>query len=54
MKNFSNEVSLPKDTAPHLFSNVEWWYYFAYLTGEKGGRYATMASFFRNWGNRVK
>ncbi|MFL0506846.1 lipocalin family protein [Ureibacillus sp. 179-F W5.1 NHS] len=47
MKNFSNEVSLPKDTAPHLFSNVEWWYYFAYLTGEKGGRYATMASFFR-------
>lgn len=27
-------------------SNLEWWYFFAYLNGERGGRYAVMASFF--------
>lgn len=43
----TKKVSLPTDTAPHLFSNVEWWYYFSYLNGDQGGRYATMASFFR-------
>lgn len=47
MNKRTQEISLPKDTGPHLFSNIEWWYYFSYLTGDKGGRYATMASFFR-------
>ena len=47
IKKFVDEVSLPKDTAPHLFSNIEWWYCFSYVTGDRGGRYATMASFFR-------
>lgn len=45
--NISKTISLPKDTGKHLFSNIEWWYYFAFLTGDKGGDYATMASFFR-------
>lgn len=47
IKKFLNEVSLPEDTGPHIISNIEWWYHFSYLTGDQGGRYATMASFFR-------
>lgn len=47
IKKLTKEISLPKDTGPHLFSNIEWWYYFTYLTGDQGGRYAIMASFFR-------
>lgn len=43
----SKQISLPKDTGPHRCSNIEWWYYFAYLTGDQGGQYAIMASFFR-------
>ncbi|MDD4402871.1 MAG: lipocalin family protein [Desulfitobacteriaceae bacterium] len=43
----SKNISLPKDTGYHLFSNLEGWYSFAYLNGDKGGRYALMASFFR-------
>ena len=42
----SGEIMLPEDAAPHPSSNVEWWYYFAFLKGDKGGNYATMASFF--------
>lgn len=38
---------LPGDAGPHPSSNVEWWYYFAFLKGDQGGNYATMASFFR-------
>ena len=47
IKKFLQEVSLPEDTGPHLISNIEWWYCFSYLKGDLGGRYATMASFFR-------
>lgn len=43
----SREISLPEDAGPHHLSNTEWWYYFAFLKGDKGGNYATMASFFR-------
>lgn len=46
IEKLSERISLPKDTGPHLFSNLEWWYFFAYLRGNKGGRYAVMASFF--------
>lgn len=47
IKKLTKEISLPKDAGPHLFTNIEWWYYFTYLTGNQGGRYAMMASFFR-------
>ncbi|MDP4127462.1 MAG: lipocalin-like domain-containing protein, partial [Bacillota bacterium] len=43
----SATISLPKDTGGHPFSNLEWWYFFAYLYSDKGGRYAIMGSFFR-------
>ncbi|AGL02343.1 lipocalin family protein [Desulfoscipio gibsoniae] len=43
----SGKIMLPEDAGPHPSSNVEWWYYFAFLKGDKGGNYATMASFFR-------
>lgn len=42
----SKPISLPKDTGKHRLANTEWWYYFAFLEGDKGGKYATMASFF--------
>jgi predicted secreted hydrolase len=41
------KISLPKDAGPHNDSNIEWWYFFAYLNGDQGGKYAVMASFFR-------
>lgn len=41
------KILLPKDAGPHALSNIEWWYFFSYLTGDKGGHYAAMASFFR-------
>ncbi|MBT2640847.1 hypothetical protein J7I80_01235 [Bacillus sp. ISL-41] len=41
------KISLPKDAGPHGDSNIEWWYFFAFLNGDRGGRYAVMASFFR-------
>ncbi|ALC90765.1 hypothetical protein AM500_13940 [Bacillus sp. FJAT-18017] len=40
------EIALPIDAGPHTNSNVEWWYYFAFLQGDRGGRYAVMGSFF--------
>ncbi|WP_423409392.1 lipocalin family protein [Heyndrickxia sp. MSNUG] len=40
-------ISLPKDVRPHNESNIEWWYFFAHLKGDMGGRYAVMTSFFR-------
>jgi predicted secreted hydrolase len=40
-------ISLPEDAGPHEDSNIEWWYFFAFLNGDRGGRYAVMASFFR-------
>ncbi|NKE06918.1 lipocalin family protein [Mesobacillus selenatarsenatis] len=42
-----DRITLPKDTGPHGDANIEWWYFFAFLNGDKGGRYAVMASFFR-------
>jgi hypothetical protein len=42
----SNDVNLPKDTRNHCNSNIEWWYYYAFLEGDNGESYATMASFF--------
>ncbi|RSK26582.1 hypothetical protein EJF36_06760 [Bacillus sp. HMF5848] len=46
-KKLTNKISLPGDAGPHSNSNIEWWYYFSYLNGDKGGKYAAMASFFR-------
>src|SRR5574342_527364 len=43
----SGGISLPKDVRPHDDSNIEWWYFFAHLNGDRGGKYAVMASFFR-------
>jgi predicted secreted hydrolase len=40
-------ISLPKDAANHLSSNVEWWYCYAFLSGNGGIRYALVASFFQ-------
>ncbi|WP_170169123.1 lipocalin family protein [Mesobacillus subterraneus] len=40
-------ISLPKDAGPHADANIEWWYFFAFLDGDRGGRYAVMASFFQ-------
>jgi predicted secreted hydrolase len=42
-----SDITLPKDAGPHKDSNIEWWYFFAYLNGDRGGKYAVMASFFR-------
>ena len=41
------KISLPKDAGPHEDSNIEWWYFFSFLNGDRGGKYAVMASFFR-------
>jgi predicted secreted hydrolase len=43
----SDSIYIPTDTGPHMFSNIEWWYFFAYLKGNMGGHYALMASFFQ-------
>ncbi|MDI4648689.1 lipocalin family protein [Cohnella hashimotonis] len=43
----SSLIALPGDAGAHPWSNVEWWYCYALLTGSRGGRYAVMASFFR-------
>jgi predicted secreted hydrolase len=40
-------ISLPKDVRHHNDANIEWWYFFAHLNGDRGGKYAVMASFFR-------
>ncbi|MDZ3952351.1 lipocalin family protein [Bacillus thuringiensis] len=40
-------ITLPQDTGPHAFSNVEWWYYFAFVKGDQGNEYSIMAAFFR-------
>ncbi len=44
---FRKEVSLPEDKSPHSRVNIEWWYFFAYLTVDQAKQYALMASFFR-------
>lgn len=45
--NFNKLVSLPKDIGPHSFTDVEWWYYFAFLKGDCGGEYAVVAAFYQ-------
>ena len=47
MLNYNNLISLPKDTEPHSFTDIEWWYYFAFLNGDHGGKYAVMAAFYQ-------
>lgn len=44
--NPQQKVALPKDTGPHLFSNIEWWYCYAFLDGNNGGKYGVIVSFF--------
>lgn len=41
------KVKFPRDTGAHRFSDLEWWYCFAILDGDRGGKYAFMSSFFR-------
>lgn len=41
------DLALPKDAGPHKNTNIEWWYFFTFLNGDRGGRYALMASFFQ-------
>jgi predicted secreted hydrolase len=45
--NFNNPISLPKDIRPHSLTDIEWWYYFAFLNGDNGGKYAVMAAFYQ-------
>jgi len=40
-------ISLPKDIGPHPFTDMEWWYYYAFLNGDQGGKYAVMAAFYQ-------
>ncbi|MFC5406003.1 lipocalin family protein [Cohnella soli] len=40
-------ITFPQDAATHPMSNVEWWYGYALLSGNRGNRYAAMFSFFR-------
>lgn len=40
-------ISLPKDIGPHGFTDMEWWYYFAFLNGDHGGKYAAMGAFYQ-------
>lgn len=45
--NFNNLISLPKDVGPHSLTDIEWWYYFAFLNGNHGGKYAVVAAFYQ-------
>jgi predicted secreted hydrolase len=45
--NIRKRISLPKDIGPHSLTDVEWWYYFAFLNGEHGGKYAVMGAFYQ-------
>lgn len=45
--NFNKLISLPKDIGPHSLTDIEWWYYFAFLNGNHGGKYAVMAAFYQ-------
>lgn len=40
-------VFLTADIGPHALTDMEWWYYFAFLNGEYGGKYAAMAAFYQ-------
>ncbi|WP_048824705.1 lipocalin family protein [Bacillus sp. B-jedd] len=46
-KKRGQDITLPMDAGKHDDSNVEWWYCFAFLNGDRGGRYALMTCFFR-------
>ncbi|HEX2927303.1 MAG TPA: lipocalin family protein [Ruminiclostridium sp.] len=45
--NLHRKISFPEDTGPHVFTDIEWWYYYAFLKGDCGGNYAAMAAFYR-------
>ncbi|MDP4143542.1 MAG: lipocalin family protein [Bacillota bacterium] len=42
-----NELSLPQDIGPHSFTDMEWWYFFAFLNGENGSKYAAVGAFYQ-------
>jgi len=47
MDKYNNSgISLPRDASLHLLSNIEWWYCYSFLCGDKGSKFAVMASFF--------
>jgi predicted secreted hydrolase len=39
-------ITLPEDAGLHPLSNIEWWYCYGFLYGDKGSKYAAIASFF--------
>lgn len=43
----SKQVTLPRDIGPHSFTDMEWWYYYAFLNGKNGGKYAVMGAFYQ-------
>jgi predicted secreted hydrolase len=45
--NVNKLISLPKDIGPHSLTDMEWWYYFTFLNGDHGGKYAVMAAFYQ-------
>jgi len=47
MDKYNNSgIDLPRDANLHLLSNIEWWYCYSFLSGDKGSKFAIMASFF--------
>jgi predicted secreted hydrolase len=40
-------ISFPDDAAAHPSANLEWWYCYAFLSGNRGNSYALIASFFQ-------
>lgn len=45
--NEQRSISFPQDKADHPYSNMEWWYCYAFLTGDRGNRYTWMTSWFQ-------
>ncbi|MCX7922567.1 MAG: hypothetical protein N3B21_11260 [Clostridia bacterium] len=40
-------ICLPKDIGPHSVTDIEWWYQFAFINGDQGGKYAVMSAFYQ-------
>lgn len=45
--NFNKSISLPEDIGPHPLTDIEWWYYYTFLKGDHGRKYAVMAAFYQ-------
>ena len=45
--NLNRLISLPEDIGPHSLTDMEWWYYYAFLKGDHGGKYAVMAAYYQ-------